>query len=82
MIKIYSTPNCSFCVKAKLLLDGMDIPYEDFNIYEDEAAMNVMREMEFTSVPQISINDIWIGGYSELVEMQETGLLEKKILQG
>jgi len=75
MIKIYSTAFCGFCTKAKELLDEMNIPYEDINIYEDADAMEVMREMEFTTVPQILVEDMWIGGYVELTEMQEAGAL-------
>ena len=76
MIKIYSTAFCGFCTKAKELLDAMEIPYEDINIYEDADAMEVMREMEFTTVPQIMIDDVWIGGFTELSEMQESGALD------
>lgn len=75
MIKIYSTDFCGFCTKAKALLDDMGIPYENINIYEDAEAMEVMREMEFTTVPQIMIEDVWIGGYEELAEMQLDGAL-------
>ena len=76
MIKIYSTAFCGFCTKAKELLDEMNIPYEDINIYEDADAMETMREMEFTTVPQILVEDMWIGGYVELAEMQEAGALD------
>jgi glutaredoxin 3 len=76
MIKIYSTEFCSFCTKAKELLDDMGIPYENINIYEDTDGMEVMREMEFTTVPQILVEDMWIGGYVELAEMQEAGALD------
>jgi len=75
MIKIYSTDFCGFCTKAKALLDDMGIPYDDINIYKDVEAMEVMREMEFTTVPQIMIEDVWIGGYEELAEMQLDGAL-------
>lgn len=75
MIKIYSTAFCAFCTKAKELLDEMNIPYEDINIYEDADAMEIMREMQFTTVPQILIEDVWVGGYDELYEMQEAGVL-------
>jgi len=75
MIKIYSTDFCGLCTKAKALLDDMGIPYDDINIYKDVEAMEVMREMEFTTVPQIMIEDVWIGGYEELAEMQLDGAL-------
>ncbi len=76
MIKIYSTPVCGLCKRAKALLDSLYIAYTDLNVYEDAGAMAVMREMKFHTVPQISIDDVWIGGYNELVEMNEAGALD------
>jgi len=76
MIKIYSTSMCGYCQQAKALLDGMDIEYTEIDVHEDAEAMAIMREMEFTTVPQILIDDVWIGGYVELAEMQDAGALD------
>ena len=75
-IQIYSTHICGHCKRAKTLLDRLGVEYTEFNIYEDMVAMNTMREMNFTSVPQICIDDVWVGGYAELLEMQESGALD------
>jgi glutaredoxin 3 len=76
MIKIYSTPVCGLCRRAKALLTQLGIEFMEYNVYEDSEAMAVMREMKFHTVPQISIDDVWVGGYTELVEMQEAGALD------
>ena len=70
-ITIYSKPNCVFCDKAKSLVKGLDLIYEekmfgkDFNTVEElyEAVGKQVRTM-----PQILIDDKLIGGYNQLVE--------------
>ena len=70
-ITIYSKPNCVFCDKAKSLVKGLDLVYEekmfgkDFNTVEElyEAVGKQVRTM-----PQILIDDKLIGGYNQLVE--------------
>ena len=80
MIKIYSTSMCAYCQRAKALLDDAGIEYEEIDVHQDAEAMNLMREQEFTTVPQIMIDDMWIGGFDELAEMHMSGVLtsEKK----
>lgn len=82
MIKIYSTPVCGYCRRAKELLDGLGVEYTELNVYEDGDAMAVMREMNFHTVPQISIDNVWVGGYDELKEMYEAGALDNIIKEG
>jgi len=70
-ITIYSKPNCIFCDKAKALVKGLDLIYEekmfgkDFNSPEElyEAVGKQVRTM-----PQIQIDGTLIGGYNQLVE--------------
>jgi glutaredoxin 3 len=70
-VKIYSTGSCPFCVKAKQLLDRLNIAYEEERIDISQAARR-----EFTqatngarTVPQIIIDGECIGGFTELTEL-------------
>jgi glutaredoxin len=70
-IVIYSKPNCTYCTKAKALVKGLGLEYEekmfgkDFNTPEElyEAVGKQVRTM-----PQIKIDNELIGGYNQLVE--------------
>jgi glutaredoxin len=75
-IEIYSTRHCGYCRRAKELLDSLSIRYIEYNVYEDQDAMDTMHDLKFKTVPQISIDDVWIGGYDELVEMNDAGALD------
>ena len=81
-IVIYSKPNCIYCDKAKALVKGLDLNYEekmfgkDFNSVEElyEAVGKQVRTM-----PQIKIDDVLIGGYNQLVEhFADKGLVNFK----
>jgi len=70
-LKVFSTGTCPICDKTKHLLKKWGIPYVEVRIDTD-----INGRREFTektqgarTVPQITIDDIWIGGFSELTEL-------------
>ena len=62
-IKIYSTPWCHFCQKAKEFLTEKNVPFTNFDVSTDEAKRNEMIEMTGQmGVPVIVIDgDIMVG---------------------
>ena len=81
-VEIYSHDRCGYCKRAKALLDRLGVEYTEYNIYEDEDAMAVMREGGHRTVPQIFIDDVHIGGHDDLVEMHENGALANLLTEG
>ena len=78
MVKIYSTTWCPSCVFAKRLLEEENIPFEEINIEE----MGMSREdlgnlTGGMSVPQIVINNKSIGGYEDLLQLNQNGTLKE-----
>jgi glutaredoxin len=69
---VYSKPNCPFCVRAKKLLDEKGIGYTEESAVDkrDELIERVKAATGAAprTVPQIWLNDTYIGGYNELVE--------------
>ncbi len=70
-VKVFSTGICPICEKTKALLTKWGIPYDEVRVDTD---MTTRRE--FTkitngarTVPQIAIDDKWIGGFTELTEL-------------
>ena len=78
MIKIYSTSWCPSCNAAKQLLAGKGMEYEEINIEEINMSREELAELTGgMSVPQIVINDTNIGGFDNLMMMNQSGKLEK-----
>ena len=66
-IKIYTTPICPYCVRAKELLRKKGAAFEEVDVFMDR---NARIEMEQRSggrrtVPQIFVGDVHVGGSDE-----------------
>ena len=78
MIKIYSTSWCPSCNAAKQLLTSKGMEYEEINIEEIDMSRQQLAELTGgMSVPQIVINDTNIGGFDNLMMMNQSGKLEE-----
>jgi glutaredoxin 3 len=76
-IRIYTTRWCGYCVRAKALLDGRGIPYEEVSLDDDPAFRQKLFDLTGGwTVPQIVVGDRPIGGYTELWKLDRIGELE------
>lgn len=77
-IKIYSTGTCPICDKAKTLLNKWGIAYEEARIDLDRGLLQEFSRVTngARTVPQITLDDRWIGGFNELTEMHMEGELD------
>lgn len=78
-VKIYSTGRCPICDKTKTLLKKWGIDYEELRVDSNRDALKVMlaRTNGARTVPQIFIEDRWIGGFTELTELHMEGELDR-----
>ncbi|MGD8514036.1 MAG: glutaredoxin domain-containing protein [Granulosicoccaceae bacterium] len=83
-VKIYSTATCPICDKAKNLLQKWGIPYEEIRVDTSMAGLKEMSALTkgARTVPQIAIDDKWIGGFSEMTEMHMDGELDELVESG
>ena len=77
-VKVYSTGICPICDKAKNLLTKWKIPYDEYRIDQDKDALKEMLQVSngAKTVPQITIDGKWVGGFSELTELHMDGELD------
>jgi glutaredoxin 3 len=78
-IQIYTTRWCGYCVRAKALLDARGIAYEEISLDSDPAfRRNLFDRTGGWTVPQILIDDVPIGGFTELLRLDKSGALEER----
>lgn len=76
-IKIYTTPICPFCYRAKALLKNKGAEFEEIDVFMDAKARLEMEEKSGRgTVPQIFIGERHIGGCDELMELDAEGKLD------
>ena len=80
MVIIYSTSWCPSCVSAKRLLESKDVDYEEINIEEVNISRQELAKIAGAStIPQIIINETPIGGFDNLLELEQNGELNKML---
>jgi glutaredoxin 3 len=77
-IRMYTTAWCGYCVRAKTLLDGRGLEYEEIDVGDDPGFRARLNELTGGwTVPQILIDDQPIGGYTELWRLDRDGRLDE-----
>jgi glutaredoxin 3 len=77
---MYTTRWCGYCVRAKALLRSRGLPFEEVSLDDEPAFRETLFELTGGwTVPQITIGDEVIGGYSELWRLDRSGQLEEKL---
>jgi glutaredoxin 3 len=69
---VYSKENCPSCVKAKNMLNQMEIQFKEYIVGVNATREELLDVIPTArSVPQILIDGKVIGGYDQLVEYIE-----------
>ena len=78
-VTIYTTTVCPYCVRAKQLLQRKNIEYVEVNLNTEptEVREELMARTKHRTVPQIFINDQFIGGFDQLHALDRQGKLEQ-----
>ena len=78
-------PQCGFSANAVAILNYFNVEFKTYNVLEnDELRQGIKQFSDWPTIPQIYINQEFIGGFDILKDMAESGdfeqvLKEKKI---
>ena len=77
-VRIYTTPMCPYCVRAKSLLKKKGAAFDEIDVFMDAAARKEMEDNTggARTVPQIFIGDTHVGGCDELYALEKAGELD------
>jgi glutaredoxin 3 len=70
-VTVYSTGSCPICEQTKKLLVKWRIPYNEIRLDNKPSEHRQFSQLTegARTVPQILIDEQWIGGFTELTEM-------------
>lgn len=77
-IEIYTKIYCPYCTRAKRLLESKGANFEDYDITMGgpKRAEMIQRANGRTTVPQIFIDDVHVGGCDDLHGLDREGRLD------
>lgn len=78
MIEIYTKPHCPYCINAKKLFVQKNINFVEYDVNSNHELRNQMikRANGLTTVPQIFINNLHIGGSDDLYALEHANKLD------
>ena len=75
-IEIYTIAKCPYCAAARRLLEKRKLHFKEIELTDDPALQQDMVEQTGQkTTPHIFINGKHIGGFDELVELDQEGAL-------
>lgn len=70
-------PQCGFSAKVVGILDNLDIEYKSIDVLEDDEIRQGIKEYSsWPTIPQLYINQDFVGGCDIVTEMYEAGELQ------
>lgn len=69
MITIYGRPSCGYCDMAKTVCENAGLQYRYVDMIAEQVSVQTLCEIvgaDVRSVPQIFVDDKYIGGFNEL----------------
>ena len=80
-VEIYTSAFCGFCTAAKRLLNSKNIDYTEIDVTFDRPTRQAMTERAGgkTSVPQIFVDNVGIGGCEDLYALNDADQLDRLI---
>lgn len=77
-ITMYSTRFCSYCIRARMLLDSKQVEYTDIAVdSEPTLRREMIRRSGRSTVPQIWVGERHIGGFDDLARLEQRGRLDE-----
>jgi glutaredoxin 3 len=82
-VEIYTTPYCPYCRWAKDLLRKKGVEFTEIDVSGDRTLRSKMTERANgrTTVPQIFIGPIHVGGCDDLYALEDAGKLDPMLAE-
>lgn len=79
---IYSSDWCPFCTRAKTLLSNKGVKFEEIRVDgKPDVRAKMAEKAKRTSVPQIWIDELHVGGCDDLFDLERGGKLDALLAQ-
>ncbi|MBF2002435.1 MAG: Grx4 family monothiol glutaredoxin [Synechococcales cyanobacterium C42_A2020_086] len=73
-------PQCGFSNNVVQILNMLAVPYETFNVLEDDEVRQGIKEYSnWPTIPQVYINGEFVGGSDIMIELYQKGELQQMV---
>lgn len=77
-VVIYTFKTCPYCIKAKDLLKDEGIDFKEVEISRERSKLDELeKDTGCSTVPQVFVNNDFIGGCDDIVALHKEGKFDK-----
>lgn len=81
-VTVYTTDFCPYCQNAKRLLSQKGVPFSEINLSSKPDELTALKKRTgMRTVPQIFIGEELVGGFTELLALEQSKELDKKLAE-
>ncbi len=81
-VVVYCTQFCPYCVRAKYLLEGKGVPFQEVDVTDDPGKRKwLIDATRQRTVPQVFINGKPVGGFDDLARLDRSGDLDRLLAE-
>ncbi|MDW7668746.1 MAG: glutaredoxin 3 [Bacillota bacterium] len=79
-VTLYTTKFCPYCIKALRMLSKKEVSYKNIDVNKNqELYKKIKKQTGSNTVPQIFIEEEFIGGYDEMNQLDKEGKLDSML---
>lgn len=73
-VTVYTMNRCPFCLQLKLFLQRKGIEFTEINVSDKpELLKELQDETSFYTLPQVFVDDLFLGGYDNIIDLHQKG---------
>lgn len=79
-IVVYTKDYCPYCKRAVAFLKRKNLEYTEIDVTHDQSTFDqAIAKSACRTVPQLFVDDVFIGGYDDMVALKEKGELDSTL---
>lgn len=77
-VTVYTMNRCPFCLQLKLFLKRQGVEFTEINTSEHPEVLKMLQdETSFLTLPQVFVEDNFLGGYDNIIELHQKGKFKR-----
>jgi len=81
-VVIYTFDTCPYCIRAKMLLNNKGVDFKEIDITNERDKLQELKiKTKCSTVPQIFVNDKFIGGCDDIIALHKEGSFDDIFLK-
>ena len=73
-VTVYTMDRCPFCLQLKLFLKRKGVEFTEINTSQHPEVLKMLQdETSFLTLPQVFVDDNFLGGYDNIIELHQKG---------